>query len=122
MKALSIQQPWAELILRGDKDIENRSRCTSVRGIIAIHASKTVDIEACAKYGIDPSSLVTGAIVGSVEITDCVYGVFASKSRWATAGQCHYLLKNPKRFARPIPYRGMPGFFHVKIRTENNSD
>jgi len=122
MQALSIQQPWAELILRGEKDVENRSRTTSVRGPILVHASKTIDLEACAAHGIDPQGLVTGAIVGSVEIIDCVYGVFSSKSRWAIPGQCHYILKNAKRFARPILYRGMPGFFYVKLRTKDSLD
>ena len=40
MKALSIRQPWAWLILNAGKDIENRSWYTSVRGRVLIHASK----------------------------------------------------------------------------------
>ena len=38
-RALSIKQPWAELILRGKKTIEVRSRRTHVRGRVQIYAS-----------------------------------------------------------------------------------
>lgn len=40
MKALSIRQPWAWLIVNGFKDIENRSWDTKYRGLVLIHASK----------------------------------------------------------------------------------
>lgn len=39
MKALSIRQPWAWLIVNGFKDIENRSWDTNYRGLVLIHAS-----------------------------------------------------------------------------------
>ncbi len=39
MKALSIRQPWAWLIVNGYKDIENRSWNTKFRGPVLIHAS-----------------------------------------------------------------------------------
>ena len=42
MKALSIRQPWAWLILHGGKDIENRDWATRFRGRVLIHASKGV--------------------------------------------------------------------------------
>ena len=38
--ALGIRQPWAELILRGVKTIEVRSRDTDVRGPIYIYATR----------------------------------------------------------------------------------
>ncbi|EMX9180730.1 ASCH domain-containing protein [Citrobacter sedlakii] len=39
MKAISVRQPWAWLIVNGYKDIENRSRETYYRGPVLIHAS-----------------------------------------------------------------------------------
>jgi len=46
MKALSIRQPWAELIMRGNKKIEYRSKPTKVRERVYIYASFTpADIE-----------------------------------------------------------------------------
>lgn len=40
MKALSIRQPWAWLIVHGGKDIENRSWHTKFRGRFLVHAAK----------------------------------------------------------------------------------
>jgi hypothetical protein len=40
MKALSIRQPWAWLILHAGKDIENRDWPTRFRGRFLIHAAK----------------------------------------------------------------------------------
>jgi hypothetical protein len=39
MKALSIKQPWAQLIIMGAKDVENRNRRTNFRGRFAVHVS-----------------------------------------------------------------------------------
>ena len=46
MKALSIKQPYAELILQGKKKIELRKWNTNFRGEFLIHASKIPDLEA----------------------------------------------------------------------------
>ncbi|MNQ62267.1 ASCH domain protein [compost metagenome] len=40
MKALSIRQPWAWLIIHGGKDVENRSWHTKHRGRFLVHAAK----------------------------------------------------------------------------------
>ena len=45
MKALSIRQPWAWLIVHGHKDIENRTWTTSFRGRLLVHAGKSFDKE-----------------------------------------------------------------------------
>lgn len=53
VKALSIRQPWAWLIVQGFKDIENRTRASHHRGPLLIHASKTMtraDYEACTLF------------------------------------------------------------------------
>jgi len=76
MKALSIRQPWAELIMRGIKTIETRSRQTKIRGRIHIYASlgrsDPLDEADCeADYRIDVDSLPRGVIVGTVELFDC---------------------------------------------------
>lgn len=80
MKALTIQQPWATLIALGEKRFETRSRKTNIRGRIAIHAGKKINIEACnqvaimltlSKYGYDASNLPTGAVIATVDLIDC---------------------------------------------------
>ena len=39
MKAITIKQPFASLIVEGIKDIENRTWKTNLRGRVLIHAS-----------------------------------------------------------------------------------
>jgi hypothetical protein len=70
MKALSIRQPWAELILRGEKDVENRSWLTHHRGPLLIHASKTLVRESMDEFGLDEETIPRGALVGVVEVVD----------------------------------------------------
>ena len=89
MKAITIRQPWASLIAHGIKDIENRTWKCPAKHIgtrVLIHAAvKTSDFWDCpnygivhnhirevTKYGIDYSKYNTMAIIGSVEIADCV--------------------------------------------------
>jgi len=45
LRALSVWQPWAWLIVRGYKDIENRTWQTGYRGTILIHAPKKFDYD-----------------------------------------------------------------------------
>ena len=42
MKAITISQPWAHLIVRGEKRVENRTWPTEHRGPLAIHAGKSL--------------------------------------------------------------------------------
>lgn len=119
MKALSIRQPWAWLIVHAGKDIENRTWPTRFRGRVLIHASKGVTRseydEACwfmGEQGIDYGrlplfdDLQRGGIIGEAEIVDCVT---ESKSPWF-AGPYGFVLRN----AKPLPFRpckGALGFF-----------
>lgn len=45
MKALSVKQPWANMIASGEKTIETRKWCTDYRGPLLIVSSKTPRIE-----------------------------------------------------------------------------
>lgn len=72
MKALSLIQPWAELILRGKKTIETRVWNTKLRGPFLIHASGNIDLEGCKEQGIDPALLPRGAIIGKAELVDVI--------------------------------------------------
>lgn len=115
MKALSIRQPWAWLILQGGKDIENRTWKTNFRGRVLVHASRDMtrtDYETAGMYASLPlfESLKTkcGGIVGSVEIVDCVT---QSDSPWFF-GPYGFVLRNPE----PLPFvalKGRLGFFEV---------
>ena len=73
MKALTIKQPWATLIMQGDKRFEFRSWQTKYRGDLLIHAGKGIDKEAMkrlAKYL--PAELPYGKILGKVKLVDCI--------------------------------------------------
>jgi len=119
MKALSIRQPWAHLIVHGGKDIENRTWITKLRGRFLVHASKGMTRQEhefvcsfCAQRGLTMppafEHLERGGIVGSVEIVDCVT---TSQSPWYM-GNVGFVLANPA----PLPFlrcNGQLGFFDV---------
>ena len=122
MKALSIRQPWAELILQGRKTIELRTWPTSYRGRIAIHASQTVREEACIAYSLDPARVVRGALVGTVELVDVLP---LDEAAWEALRDQHlslsdfpgpmygWRLEAPQRLPQPIPMRGRMSLFNV---------
>lgn len=107
MKALSIRQPWAHLIVHGGKDIENRTWKTKYRGTVLIHASKKIDVTAYANLksmGVDLpplEKLQVGGIVGKAEITDCVE---SSESEWFS-GPFGFKMENRK----PVKFKACPG-------------
>ena len=120
MKALSIRQPWAHLILHGGKDIENRDWRTSVRGRVLVHASKGMTRDeyedaydtamVCNPSILFPTfeALQRGGIMGSIEIVDCVN---QSESPWFF-GDWGFVLREPKILPF-TPWRGQLGFFDV---------
>lgn len=66
MKALSLKQPFAELILQGRKSVELRKWNTHFRGEFLIHASKNSDKKAMDRFGF--TELPTGCIVGKATL------------------------------------------------------
>ena len=78
MKALSLLQPWATLVVMGLKQIETRSWQTAHRGPLLIHASKGKAGEIFAqdapfkKYIPNFSRLPFGYIIGKVTLTDVI--------------------------------------------------
>lgn len=123
MKAISIRQPWAWLIINAGKDIENRDWPTRMRGRVLVHAAKgmTRDEYASVKdlltfssmrsLGIELpafSELDRGGIVGSVEIVDCVTD---SPSPWFF-GKHGFVLRDPKPLPF-VPFKGALSFFDV---------
>lgn len=81
MKALSLIQPYATLIILGYKQLETRSWQTSHRGNLAIHASAgkpswarqvcETDLyiqRALAKHGLTFDTLPRGAVLGTVGV------------------------------------------------------
>ena len=72
MKVLTIKQPWATLIMQGDKRFEFRSWQTKYRGELLIHAGKGIDKEAVKRLAnYLPKELPQGKILGKVTLVDC---------------------------------------------------
>jgi hypothetical protein len=73
MRALSIRQPYAELILRGIKKIEYRSRPTKIIGErFYIYASrKWAGINGHATSDVREGEAPTGVIVGTAIVARC---------------------------------------------------
>ena len=124
MKAISLRQPWADLVVSGRKTLELRTWRTSHRGPLAIHASKNVNLEACTKFQIDPRRLVTGALIGTAELVDiiAVDGVVfdARKNEHLAEGFFQpplqgWVLANPHRMDVPLPYSGHMSLFTVDL-------
>ena len=121
MKALSIRQPWAWLIVNGYKDIENRTWSTDFRGRVYVHTGRKIksgDFPEQRDYITEsgiilPEEPPLGAIVGEVTITDCVD---YSSSPWF-CGPHGFLLTSPVAYENPIPYRGNLRFFEVEEET-----
>ena len=68
IKALTISQPYASLIARGEKWIENRHWPTNYRGRLAIHAGKGTQY-------LSPTQLrgyPTGCVLATAELVACV--------------------------------------------------
>lgn len=112
---LTLWQPWASFAIEGSdqgfKDVENRSWPTPYRGPLLIHAGLTFDPDFD-----DPGlkeSLPKGVILGAVDLVDCVRD---HPSEWANPGAWHWVLKRPRAFEKPTPYKGRQGLWRVPIR------
>src|SRR5947207_1541600 len=107
MKAVSVHQPWAWAILSAGKTVENRTWATRHRGPLLIHAGrarKSYQRQDAAAwrvlYGVELPAwddLTTGAIVGVVDVVDCVrvgpggdLGEHGT-SAWALEGMCGWV-------------------------------
>lgn len=157
MKAISVKQPWASLIVEGIKPIENRTWPCPEKYIgqrVLIHAAIKPDCrlnplqeslftkeqwivlqEESVRNIIDKLPFV-GAIIGSVEIVDCVIN---HQSIWAEKQHCthhtpckdlrihpncwdgcmyfskpiyNWVFANPIKFSEPIPAKGKLGFWN----------
>lgn len=120
MKALSLKQPFAELILQGRKTIELRKWNTHFRGEFLIHASKIPDAKAMKEFGFD--NLPTGAIVGKAKLVQVKHyknkeelrkdkDLHLASGDW---GEYGFVLGNVERFEKPIPAKGMLGWWEWK--------
>lgn len=109
-------QPWAWAIVAGIKTVENRSRPTRHRGPLVIHASKSrryLDGDyADLLPGLPPvEQLDFGALIGVVEVVDCVPLAEVEGDPFAVGPWC-WILSRAQRIW-PVPCKGQVSFFGV---------
>jgi hypothetical protein len=139
MKALSIRQPWAWLIVHGFKPIENREWPTNHRGPTLIHASKGMtrrEYDQCEQFLTqeidnyldgqfslpDPDELERGGFVGVANLLHCLvrgkpttYGLITGEESAWFVGKHGFVMCEPKPFTF-IPYKGRLGFFDINLK------
>ncbi len=135
MKALTICQPYAELIARGVKRVENRVWDMKYRGPLLIHAGKNKKFLSGDNYGVALSAMDWGALIALVDVTDCLpierieaerKKTHTERTRMDFPSRLEFLLThehvegpfcivmaNIRRLKQPIPYRGAMGLFDV---------
>jgi hypothetical protein len=131
MRVLSIQQPWASLIMHGRKPIELRSWPTQHRGPLAVHAARRfgaaqrrlcIESPMCgvlARVGIRRlADLPLGCILGTVTVLDCVPAsdVADSLEFPAAPDDFAWLLADPEPLPAPIPYIGQLGLCELPAK------
>lgn len=121
MKALSVKYPWSSAILHAGKDVENRGWETRFRGRVLIHTGKQPDNQVLnhprwsnwlLRKGALAPNWPMGAIAGTVEVYDCQPGDMC-QLEWANGSEWAWLLREPRIFREPVPYRGALGLFDV---------
>ena len=137
MKALTLKQPWASLVIHyvdpEAKRVENRHQPPpkSVLGErIAIHAGKAWDRNVPKKHDRALLRLADqlvargyqgwpfGAFLGTVVISDFIkrrqeFSPGEPQMRWYLEGMVGLLLEDARDLAVPIPYRGQLGYWNV---------
>lgn len=134
MKALTVCQPYATLIARGLKRVENRTWPAPNNAIwkpIAIHAGKSKAWLNGDNYGIAESEMPFGFIVATARLADCIsltaadlhpeaYEKRLNSFGWNlkdfldhehTEGPFCWVLDRIQPLAEPIPYSGAQGLW-----------
>ncbi len=133
VKAITLHQPWATLIMLGAKRFETRSWGTDYTGLLVIHAGKTLAVDTYDRVfmhhlyasGVtDYNKLPLGAALGVVWKGQCfrgrsviphidererAFGGFDGDDRVAWA------LSNPVAFPAPIPMKGAQGLWDYPL-------
>lgn len=115
---LGIQQPWAELILRGIKTIEIRNVPVQPKGPIYLYTGQKLSpfpaaLAAAERYHLDVESLPRGRVVGTVHILESRPAVLADVDRACVPaelllGRQSWLLADPQRCPEPLLPQSVP--------------
>lgn len=115
MKALTVCQPFAELIAMREKPIENRDWPTRYRRPLAIHAGKSRQwMENGDEVAYPRMSF--GAVVAIATLHDCV--TIANlppdlRAHEHAKGPWCWILTDVRRLLTPVPWRGAQGLWDL---------
>jgi len=114
VKVVSVKNPWAFALVAGWKTVENRAFPVRHRGPLLIHASLSrsdLGAESDRMPALPPyDELVYGAIIGAVELVDCVRLDEVADLAYAIGPWC-WLVANPRRLPAPHTCRGRLGLW-----------
>lgn len=124
MKAITIHQPWADLIAGGVKTIETRTWPTQFRGVLAIHAGKAnaetpkrQDAETQNEFWCDSGyrRVEYGAVVAVARMYDCRRLTAADEPAACCecAGKFGFFLRDIMRLRHPMKLRGQQGLWEI---------
>ena len=126
MKALTVKQPWAQLIVDGYKKYEFRGWKTKYRGKILIHAGMSLEKDMMLRFKDYNLDCVLGAIIGEAELVDCILvdSKFNEELRNADPivyGRSNHTetyawkLENVIKYDAPIPCKGQLGLWNYDV-------
>lgn len=110
---LTLRQPWASAIAYGTKRIENRAWPTDHRGLILIHAGRTLDPNAHDAPLARPflrRPYPKGAIVAVARLDGC-HTDDGWCTLWSKPGHYHWRLSTVTPLAAPLPCPGARGLW-----------
>lgn len=131
MKAISLWQPWATLLVHGIKRHETRSWAAPHWGPVIIHAAKRWTqqqrkfcqhpkvAEAIRRAGyMNAELLPRGGLVGVVEVVNCVRDTAPPSELEGLLGEFGpgrfvWICDKHRAFPRCVPWRGRQGMFEV---------
>ena len=137
MKALTVKQPWASLIIKGVKDVENRTwKIADVPAKVLIHAGTSLDTKAVefldqdlTEQGFEASNAIVmgtmpeykelprSAVLGYVTFKQCMENY---PSVWAFPDSYHWVIDEVYEFDQPVNgVKGQLGLYNYPIDPAN---
>ena len=123
MKALTIKEPWATLIIENYKEYEFRSWKTNYRGKILIHSGLSVEKEMLKRFTDYNLNITPGYIIGEADIVDCIkvdkeFNAYLKNKNPIIYGRSNHVenyawkLENIKKYDEPIKVKGKLGLWN----------
>jgi activating signal cointegrator 1 len=135
IKAISLRQPWATLVVLGAKQYETRDWQTAHRGLLAIHASRSFPEPSAALCQQEPyrsvllragyqsgADLPRGALIGTVTVVEVhateeldLSRLTAEELAFGDFGPHRFVwqLAEPRLLAKPIKIAGQLRIYEI---------